>query len=140
MHQSYPDSLPFSSAQAFFAQFECAPLSSIIRRGVGGLTMQRASSVPRPRPNSTCHGEHVVGTHGDVAVKRRDISIMCSKQGEKREHSFLSLAVMRKCGCSVGFWWDSSGVSPMNGLRIDFVMSLMRNTTIIPQLRSHGNN
>ena len=34
MHQSYPDSLPFSSAQAFFAQFECAPLSSIIRRGV----------------------------------------------------------------------------------------------------------
>src|SRR5579872_5571568 len=100
MHQSYPDSLPFSSAQAFFAQFECAPLSSIIRRGVGGLTRERASSVPRPRPNSTCHGEHVVGTHGDVAVKRRDISIMCSKQGENREHSFLSLAVMRKCGCS----------------------------------------
>jgi hypothetical protein len=28
MHQSYPASLPFSSAQAFFAQFECAPESA----------------------------------------------------------------------------------------------------------------
>jgi len=34
MHQSYLDFSPFASPQAFFAQFECAPLSSIIWRGV----------------------------------------------------------------------------------------------------------
>ncbi len=34
MHQSYLDFSPCASPQAFFAQFECAPLSSIIWRGV----------------------------------------------------------------------------------------------------------
>jgi hypothetical protein len=34
MHQSYLDFSPFASIRAFFAQFECAPLSSIKRRGV----------------------------------------------------------------------------------------------------------
>src|SRR6266702_7689096 len=34
MHQSYLDFSQFASPQAFFAQFECAPLSSIIWRGV----------------------------------------------------------------------------------------------------------
>ena len=41
-----------------------------------------------------------LGPMETLPMKRRDISIMCSKQGENREHSFLSIAVMRKCGCS----------------------------------------
>jgi hypothetical protein len=47
-----------------------------------------------------------LGPMETLPIKRRDISIMCSKQGENREHSFLSIAVMRKCGCSV---WCCSG-------------------------------
>ena len=34
MHQSYPDFLPFVSIQAFYAQFDCPNMSSMIRRGV----------------------------------------------------------------------------------------------------------
>jgi hypothetical protein len=46
MHQSYLDFPPFASLQAFYAQFECAPLSSIIRRGVIRWLLARHRTFP----------------------------------------------------------------------------------------------
>src|SRR6266566_10042050 len=132
MHQSYPDSLPFSSAQAFFAQFECAPLSSIIRRGVNKYVIVQTDGACRGNPGPAATGIVILDGTSSQTIAEFGSKLGHATNNEAEYQALLEAVkwlLERKAllanDVQIHFYLDSelvvkqsTGVFRINGLRL----------------------